>query len=187
MEPIITLPYSEWLVAEQLMRALSARDGDSVYAPLSRQEKGVDLILARRTAGGSRMATLQVKYSRAYEQPPRRGFKFETLFHSFPVSEFADFFVLASLYPNITGRGDGKQLSSWLPLLLVFKRKEMAEFIASLRTRGGRVDRMFGFGFDSPKRVLHTRGAVEHRDVTRYTFEKRVTDLQAHFETIKPL
>ena len=52
MEPIITLPYSEWLVAEHLMKTFPIREGYSLYAPLSRQEKGVDLILSRR-AGGS--------------------------------------------------------------------------------------------------------------------------------------
>src|SRR5579859_7225634 len=65
MEPIVTLPYSEWLVAQQLMKVLPASQGYSVYAPLSRQEKGVDLLLARRANGVTRAATLQVKYSRA--------------------------------------------------------------------------------------------------------------------------
>ena len=57
MEPILTLPYSEWLVAEQLMKALPASQGYSVYAPLSRQEKGVDLLLARRSNGVTRAVT----------------------------------------------------------------------------------------------------------------------------------
>jgi len=169
MEPILTLPYSEWLVAEHLMKALPSSDGYSVYAPLSRQEKGVDLLLTRRTNGTSRAATLQVKYSRAYEQRPRAKFKFVSWFRSFPVTEQADFFVLASLYPNVTGRGDGSKTSWWLPLLLLFRREEMAQLISSLRTRSGARERMFYFEFDTPQQVLLTRGAVEPRDVTSHT------------------
>ena len=56
MEPIVTLPYSEWLVAEQLMKQLPARQGYSVYAPLSRQEKGVDLLVTRRATGKTYVA-----------------------------------------------------------------------------------------------------------------------------------
>src|SRR5215813_5905457 len=105
MEPILTLPYSEWLVAEHLMRSFPAREGYSVYAPLSRQEKGVDLLLTRRFGTITRAAALQVKYSRAYEARQGAPFRFVAWFRSFPVSDRADFFVLASLYPNVTGRG----------------------------------------------------------------------------------
>ncbi len=177
MEPIVTLPYSEWLVAERLMEALPVRQGYSVYVPLSRQQKGVDLLITRRSNGVSRSATLQVKYSRAYE--PKRGpFHFAIWFRSFPVPEQADFFVLAALYPNITGRGTGPKSKWWLPLLLLFRRDEMSEFLASLRTKSGVPDRMFYFGFDSPDQVVLTRGAAEERDFTDFTFSKRVVLLK---------
>lgn len=83
------------------MNALPSRQGYSVYAPLSRQEKGVDLLVTHRSAGSSRVATLQVKYSRAY-QSPRSSFHFTVCFRSFAVPEEADFFVLASLYGSRT-------------------------------------------------------------------------------------
>lgn len=174
MEPIITLPYSEWLVAQQLMKALPASQGYSVYAPLSRQEKGVDLLLARRLNGVTRAATLQVKYSRAYERPPRAQYRFSTWFRAFQVSERADFFVLASLYPHIDGRGSGVQSSWWLPMLLLLRRDEIAELMSSLRTRSGKAERMFYFGFNKPDRVVLTRGAPEHRDVSSFTFSARL-------------
>lgn len=174
MEPILTLPYSEWLVAGQLMSALPAAEGFSVYAPLSRQEKGVDLLLIRRTGHVSRVATLQVKYSRAYEAAPGAEFKFVIWFRGFPVPTEADFIILAALYPNITGSGGGKKSSWWLPLLLVFRREEMEVFISSLRTKSGSPDRMFYFGFDSPARVVQTRGAPKHRDCSEFTFQHRL-------------
>jgi hypothetical protein len=179
MEPILTLPYSEWLVAEQLMKELSESDGFSVYAPLSRQERGVDLLLSRRIGHTSQIATLQVKYSRAYEAKHGAQFKFAVWFKAFRIPPEADFVILASLYPNITGSGGGKRSSWWLPLMLVFRREEMATFISSLRTKSGNPDTMFYFGFDSPTRVFQTRGAPEHRDWSEFTFQHRLPLLRA--------
>ncbi len=178
MEPILTLPYSEWIVAEQLGKALPSRQGYSVYAPLSRQEKGVDLLVTRRGRGASRVAALQVKDSRVFEQP-RGRFRFVIWFKRFPVAEQADFFVLAALYPEVTGRGDGAKSTRWSPLLLLFRRAEMARFLEALRTRSGRKERMFYFGFDSPERVVLTRGAARERDFTPPTFARRLSMLRS--------
>ena len=54
-------------------------------------------------------------------------------------------------------------------------RLEMADFISSLRTRSGKADRMFYFAFDSPARVVQTRGSAERRDFTAYTFANRTS------------
>jgi hypothetical protein len=78
MDPIITLPYSEWVVAQQLTKSFPVREGYSVFAPLSRQEKGVDLVLVQRQRGATRAASIQVKFSRTYDQPQSRRHKFET-------------------------------------------------------------------------------------------------------------
>lgn len=180
MEPILTLPYSEWLVAAQLMKVLPARQGFSVFAPLSRQEKGVDLLLTRRLRGVTRAAALQVKYSRAYEKRRGAPFRFEIWFRAFPVSERADFFVLASLYPNVTGRGNGTRSSWWLPLILLFRRKEMVTLLSSLRTRSGKVDRMFYFGFNTPDHIVLTRGASVHRDFSSFSLTTRLPILRRH-------
>jgi hypothetical protein len=172
MEPIVTLPYSEWLVAEKLMKALPTSQGYSVYVPLSRQEKGVDLLLTRRLNGVTRAVTLQVKYSRAYEKgAPHR---FTTWFRVFQVSERADLYVLASLYPRIDGRGGGTKSSHWLPMLLLFRRQEIADLMSSLRRRSGKQETMFYFGFDEPEHVWLTRGSPEHRDVSAFIFKERL-------------
>jgi hypothetical protein len=180
MEPIITLPYSEWLVADELMSALPGKQGFSVYAPLSRQERGVDLILSKRTGYASRVATIQVKYSRAFEQPRGSEFEFGTLFTSFRVPPEADFIILANLYPNITGSGEGRKSDSWRRLLLVFRREEMERFMSGLQTKSGNPDRMFYFGFDDPPiRIVQTRGAPEHRDYSEFEFQHRLPMLRS--------
>jgi hypothetical protein len=58
--------------------------------------------------------------------------------------------------------------------LLVFSREDMEVFIASLRTQSGTPDRMFYFSFDSPDRVVQTRGAPRHRDFSEFTLQERL-------------
>jgi hypothetical protein len=161
------------------MKELPTREGYSVYAPLSRQEKGVDLLITRRANGRSTVATLQVKYSRAYENE-RKEFRFAIWFRSFPVPEQADFFVLAALYPNITGRANGPRSSWWSSLMLLFTREELAEFLSGLRTKRGHAERMFYFEFDSPERVVLTRGATDRKDLAEYTLENRLALLREY-------
>ncbi len=158
MEPIVTLPYSEWLVAEQLMKQLPVRQGYSVYAPLSRQEKGVDLLVTRRANGKTFAASIQVKYSRAYEQPTSLPYRYAIWYRSFVVPEEADFIVLAALYPNVTGSGGGKRSSWWSPVMLVFTRREMETFLSGLLTRGGKPEKMFAFGFSTGEAIVQVRG-----------------------------
>jgi hypothetical protein len=179
MEPILTLAYSEWLVAEHLMKALRARQGYSVYAPLSRQERAVDLILTRRLNGVTRAATLQIKYGRVFVQKPTYPFTFEALFKRFQPQD-ADFFVLVTLYPNITGRGGGSRKSWWLPLLLLFTRDEMNQFMSSLHKPTGEIERhMFYIAFDTPTKVVLTRGGGgKTPDLTKFRFQSRLPMLR---------
>jgi hypothetical protein len=66
MEPVFTLPYSEFCVAQQLAKLLPASKGYSLYAPVSRQQPGVDLVIAQRRGGNVHVACIQVKSSRVY-------------------------------------------------------------------------------------------------------------------------
>jgi len=176
MEPIFTLPYSEWVVAEELGKLLPTRDGYSIFVPLSRQEKGVDILVTRRVHRQTHAVTVQVKFSRAYNQPDSRGHKFETWFNNFEVPEQADFLVLVSLYPTDQETNRSKSPSCWKPLVLLFDQKEMQTFLASVKTRGGTRDKMFGFGFSDPKSVIQTRGDQQGRklDFTAHVLARKL-------------
>jgi len=179
MEPIFTLRYSEWLVADLLRKELPKRQGYSIYLPLSRQEKGVDLLVTRRARGKSRTVTLQVKYSRNWEDKRRNAtFPFIMSFNVFDVSERADFFVLTTLFPGYTRPGTGAKRTRWLPLILVFTRREMSRLISSLRTRSGRPEHRFYFSFTPPGHVFLTRGAPEPKNYSAYTLKARLPFLR---------
>jgi len=59
MDAIFTLPYTEYVVATYLQK----KEGYSVQIPLSRQQKGIDLLVC--SLQSRKAASIQVKSSRA--------------------------------------------------------------------------------------------------------------------------
>lgn len=74
MEPVFTLQWPEFVIAQRLQSLLPRKDGYSVLVPLSRQEKGIDLAMLHRTGTGTSVTTtIQVKAPRTYlHAPPKR-------------------------------------------------------------------------------------------------------------------
>jgi len=96
--------YAEFSAAQQLARVFPPSKGYSLYVPLSRQEKGVDLILARRVRGSTHATTIQVESSRTYSrQTPTertfRPFRYYTWFNRFEAPPAADYVLLVAVYP----------------------------------------------------------------------------------------
>ncbi len=155
MDPIFTIPYSEFCVAQKLSETFKKKDGYSVYVPLSRQEKGVDLILARRDKNENKLISIQVKASRFY--PGTHGPKFDICFNTFKVPGNAEFIFLVAVYPDI--EKSRKTSSAWLPLILVFSNKDMTKFIENVKTKkAGKPDSWFYFSFDDVAKIKRTRG-----------------------------
>ena len=104
MEPIFTLPYPEFCVAQQLARWLPASRGLLTLRPRSRQQPGVDLVIARRRGSKLGVACIRVKSSRTYSRPTapkartRRPFRYDRWFNDFECPPQADFFCLVALY-----------------------------------------------------------------------------------------
>ena len=187
MEPVFTLHYSEFCVAQQLARVLPSAKGYSLYAPLSRQQQGVDLMLARRRGRRVRVASIQVKSSRTYSHPTstagtnlRPHFRYYTWFNNFDCPPQADLFCLVALYPAVDAAQRREIGTWWAPQILVFTQNEMKQFLRTVRTVGGKRDAMFGFGFDSPGHAFQTRGdsARRYRDFSKHLLPRRLAMLR---------
>jgi hypothetical protein len=185
MEPIFSLPYSEFCVAQQLARLLRPSQGYSLYIPTSRQQPGVDLVIARRHKGKVRVACIQVKSSRTYSRPAvtvrtKTAFRYETWFKNFECPPQADFFCLVALYPAVDSAQRRELGTWWAPQILLFSQAEMRRFLRSVRTVGGKKDPMFGFGFDRAEEVVQTRGdsARRFRNFSQYLLSRRVARLR---------
>lgn len=184
MEPAFILSYSEYAAAQQLAAMFPASTGYSLHVPLSRQEKGVDLLLARRAAGRTKAISIQVKSSRTYSRKPptqrtRRPFRYYTWFNNFEMPSEADVVLLVAVYPPEESKTSRRRETWWSPVILAFSAAEMRPFLRSVKTRQGKADRMFGFGFDGPDAVFQTRGDQHRRfrDFSSYLLAARVRDV----------
>ena len=189
MEPIFTLPYSEYCVAIRLQDLFKANDGYSIFIPMSRQEKGVDLLLAKRQDDRTVSITIQVKTSRTYSPKPTSSVtsnprKYYTWFNNFDVPTQADYIFLACLYPPEEGRTNKNASSWWSPVILVFTQAEMVSFLGNINTRKGTRDKMFGFGFDKPTMIFQTRGDKDgiEKDYSNHLLQNQVESIRSKFE-----
>ena len=163
MDPVFTLQWPEFVLAHRLQQRLPKKEGYSLLVPLSRQEKGVDLAILKKSGGAHRTLTIQIKASRAYSgSPPKRAstkrFQFYTWFRRFEVPEDADFILLFGMYAPDAGRTKPVTAKWYQDCTLLFTRAEMNAFMATCLTVGGKPDQMFSFGFDEPTKVFLTRG-----------------------------
>lgn len=190
MEPVFTLPYSEYGAANLLSQYFKRSHGYSIFVPASRQEKGVDLLLAKRSGSRTAIVTFQVKSSRTYSRPqPKRSntahFAYYTWFNRFRVAREADFYILFGLYPPEEGRTKKSAASWWSAMVLLFSREDMRRFVASVKTKGGKPDNMFGFGFNDPTAVFLTRGHRKLRtvDYTQHVLSNKLPEVRSRLQS----
>ena len=182
MDPVFTLQWPEFILANRLQRLLPKSEGFSVLVPASRQEKGIDLAVVRKKINGkSRVITLQIKASRTYAQrAPKRTttqrFRFHTWFNRFDVPKEADFFLLFGMYAPDASRTKHIGPEWYRDCTLLFTQEEMKRFMSSCLTVGGTPDKMFGFGFSDETKVVQTRGDRRRgfKDFTRWLLDNRV-------------
>jgi hypothetical protein len=191
MEPVFVLPYSEYLAANRLSHYFKVKAGYSIFIPASRQEKGIDILLTKRGDNYLKCASFQVKSSRTYSpMPPKREktirYSYTTWFNTFQVPKEADFFLLVGIYPPEENRTKKVVHSWWDSVVLMFTQEEMRDFISQVKTIQGKPDRMFGFGFDSPAKIVLTRGD-QHRtmkDYSAFLFQNRIEKIKDFFVTL---
>jgi len=186
MDAIFTLPYSEFKVADMFAREFKAKHGYSVFVPASRIEKGIDLVLTRRLKQQTRCLTFQIKSSRTYAgtEPKRkvknRRYQHYTWLNRFAVPTQADYVVLFGVYPSDERSGRKLGRSWWQSHVMIFSHTEMQRLMSSVKTRTGKPDKMFGFGFDAPNQAFLTRGneTGEHIDYSKHLFEHQAPTIR---------
>lgn len=181
MEPVFTLQWPEFLLAHRLQTLLPKKKGYSVFVPVSRQEKAVDLAILRKRGGAHKAITIQIKSSRTYSPlPPKRKdtkrYRFYTWFNRFEPPADADFIILFGMYAPDAGRTKKVSAKWYCDCSLLFTKKEMERLMRSCLTVGGKPDKMFGFGFDNPSAVYLTRGdkARKQANYVDHLLERRI-------------
>lgn len=182
MQPIFTMQYGEFAVADYLSKRIK---GVSVFIPASAQERGIDLLLYQNDHGCNKINTVQVKMSRTYySEKSASGYPYYLWFNRFEVQENADWYVLVGIYARHSGNRNAKANStSWDTIMLAFTNQEMSVFLSQVKQKKdpSKDDRMFGFGFNERKEIFQTRGFPEERDMSRYRIENRIDEISQSF------
>ena len=183
MEPIFTMQYGEFAVADYLSKKIK---NASVFIPASSQEKGIDLLLYRHENGCNTTNTIQVKMSRTYyDDKENATYPYHLWFNRFRVQKNANWYILVGIYakrPDDAATAKAKS-TSWDTIMLAFTNKEMAAFMAEVKQKKdpSKDDKMFGFGFDDAKKVAQTRGYAEQRDMSMFLIENRIEEIRNSF------
>lgn len=185
MEPVFTLPWPEFYLAERLQVKFPKSRGYSLLIPMSRQEKGYDLALIKCSPRGNRVVTFQIKASRTYIAEPRvvnnrRRFRYTGFFNCFKVPDQADFILICSMFAPDPLRTRPVTARWYRDCTLLFTRDEMKSFFTKCRTRQGKPESMFYFAFDKPEEVYQTRGIQEgtQQDCSHFLLDRRIGEIQ---------
>lgn len=164
------IDYGEYVVSEEILKMLNQDNNKqfSVFAPLSRQEKGVDLILFNRIS--RKTITVQVKSSRSYVGGKKNDVKYNHLWlNNFNISDeaYADYYVLMGSYIHmeskrlIEKRGMSVNAIEYKPIVLVYSHSEMVEELQKLRQRTrDHPEKFFSFKFRDEEDIIIDRGYV---------------------------
>lgn len=189
MEPLFTIQYGEYAVADYLSKNLN---NTSVFIPSSAQEKGIDLLLYRHDCSGRNMTnSIQVKMSRTYfdKKVKLPDCPFHLWYNRFEVRENANWFILIGIYPVFpkrlsSGADTSRPEIRWGNIMLAFTNPEMKLFISEVKQKKNTTkdDRMFGFSFNDNGSVYQTRGFSSYRDMSQYLIERRINEIDQSFE-----
>ena len=168
-----TLPYAEYDIANLLQNTFKKKDGFSVSIPLSRQQKGFDLLLVNER--NKKLVTIQVKSSRVY-LGGEEEFEFYSWFNAFDIKDnVSDFYFLYTPYqfPNTT--------KGWKRKIVVFNAKEMKDILENVKTKKGTPEKFFSLGFnDKGGEIGGGRGFAlfKKKDYSENLFEKMVGEVR---------
>jgi len=170
------MQYAEYKVATKLNDLLK---DCSVFVPSSSQEKGIDLLLYRRSGNVNRCVTIQVKSSRTYfSTAPKRRFDNFLWLNRFTPQKNADLFILTGIYPMLPQTSKDIRCDSvhWDNVMLLYTYDEMVEFLEGIRLKRNpeEHDKMFCFGFDRPTEIYLTRGSPGIVNVSDKLLAKRL-------------
>lgn len=128
MENIFSLNYPEYATINRISKLLKGT-GYSAFIPVSRQQKGVDLILLSNKQSNPTVR-LQVKSSKVYTENKPKDFEgkkydqclwFKNFIHSKKYEKgSSDYYLFFGVYPAKPATNKSRKLSDWKEILLCF-------------------------------------------------------------------
>jgi len=180
MDGIFTLPYSEFAVVNRLNSHFKKRDGFSIFVPTSRQEKGIDLLILNTE--NKKSATVQVKSSRVYTPTKASEFDYYMWLNNFKdgmKNRRADYYMIIGLYPVYSTEGKiSSKNKFWKEIILCYTEREMIDFLNKIKTKQGKPEKFFGYGFTAKEDVFVTRGLPKNLNVNEHLLQSKIEKIK---------
>jgi hypothetical protein len=187
MDGKFTLQWPEYAVMNKLADIFKKEDY-AVFVPVSRQQKGIDLLLFN--AKNHKSLTIQVKSSRTYLMGKERedqGLGYAIWLKNFAdkiAGAGADYYVIYGLYPRKNSKGVPAE--SWDDLFLCYSEAEMLTVLKRVRQKKDRQkpDKFFGFEFNDKgsivtgRGILTETGTLAHEDASVYILNKKAAEMK---------
>ncbi|MBS1514452.1 MAG: hypothetical protein JSS63_05450 [Bacteroidetes bacterium] len=188
MEPIFTLAFSEYKTALELSKYFKKAEAYSINIPLSRFQKGYDLIIYNSETKKS--ITIQVKASRSYVDTAKRNHRdidfpidCHFLFKNFEIKLGAsDYYLLFGIYvkpadnSNIATRVAKNKYSFFY---LLFSESQMINFLDSIRKKNSNEpESRFSFALDFEGKIYLRRGSPETKNYSDFFLKNRIDELK---------
>jgi|SRR3989338_1881687 len=173
-----TIPFPEYDIANILQKEFPKKDNFSVAIPLSRQQKFYDLLLINGESKKS--VTIQVKSSRTYLGSEKSEYQYYSWLNYFDIKDnYSDFYFVYMTYPlfdkNFTPR------AKWNRKILVFNQKEMSNLLSNVKTKAGKQERFFSFGFNvTDGKIYGARGFghLDNKEFSMNLIESKIDEIR---------
>lgn len=173
-----TIPFPEYDIANILQKEFSKKNNFSVAIPFSRQQKFYDLLLINGESKKS--VTIQVKSSRTWPGKEKEEYQFYSWLNYFDIkNNYSDFYLIYMTYPVFDK--NFRPGAKWNRKILVFNQKEMAELLNSVKTKTGKQERFFSFGFNiSDNKIYGARGFahLEKQEFSKNLLENKLNEIR---------
>lgn len=161
-----TIPFPEYDIANILQKEFPKKDNFSVAIPLSRQQKFYDLLLVNGATKKS--VTIQVKSSRTWPGAKKEAYQFYSWLNYFDIKDnYSDFYFVYMTYPTFDK--NFRPGARWDRKILVFNQQEMVSLLGSVKTKAGKQERFFSFGFNPTDDQIYGARGFGHLDPQEFS------------------
>jgi hypothetical protein len=174
-----SIPFPEYDIANILKKEFVKKDNFSVAIPLSRQQKFYDLLLINGETKKS--ITIQVKSSRTYLGSEKHEYQYYSWLNHFDIKDnYSDFYFVYMTYPLFDKHF--RPRAKWDRKILVFNQKEMIELLGSVKTKAGKQERFFSFGFNvTDGKIYGARGFahLNKKEFSKNLLENKLIEIRS--------
>lgn len=173
-----TIPFPEHDIANILQKDFPKKKNFSVAIPLSRQQKFYDLLLINGETKKS--VTIQVKSSRGYLGNKKSEHQYACWLNHFDIKDnYSDFYFIYMTYPVFDSKF--RPGAKWDRKILVFTRKEMTSLLRKVKTKAGKQERFFSFGFNATDQKISGQRGFFHwknREFHENLYRNKLPEIQ---------